>query len=124
MLDVSPSRNDGAHDHETEGEKRHGCDGASEPEHLSICDQDDCQVLEDGVDRDGEELEGPCARVDHADEEEGDGEPCVCQPASYFLGIRNRIHFFASSLLKSRYVMMPEALHIEMAATHTTDYTL
>jgi hypothetical protein len=31
-------------------------------------------------------------------------------------------HFFASSVLKSRYVMIPAPLHIEMAATQTTDY--
>lgn len=34
------------------------------------------------------------------------------------------IHFFASSELKSLYVMMPEALHMEIAATHTTDYNV
>ena len=31
------------------------------------------------------------------------------------------VHFFASSLLKSRYVMIPALLHIEIAATQTTD---
>jgi hypothetical protein len=32
-------------------------------------------------------------------------------------------HFFASSVLKSLYVMIPVPLHIEMAATQTTDWT-
>lgn len=34
------------------------------------------------------------------------------------------VHFFASSLLKSLYVMTPAALQTEMAATHTTDYDI
>jgi hypothetical protein len=101
MLDIRPSGNDGAHDHQAEGEESHMCDGASEPKHLSIGDQDDCQVLEDGVDGDREELEGPGARVDHADEEERDGEPWCCQ-SGFFGREAFCIHFFASSLLKSR----------------------
>lgn len=79
VLNVGPGGNDGAENHEAERTQSHGSDGASEPKHLSVCDQDDGQVLEDGVDGDGEELDGPGARVDHADQEEGDGEPCACQ---------------------------------------------
>jgi hypothetical protein len=37
--------------------------------------EDDGQVLEDGVDGDAEELQGLAAGVDHADQQEGDGEP-------------------------------------------------
>lgn len=33
------------------------------------------------------------------------------------------VHFLASSELKSRYVMIPEALHMEIATTQTTDCT-
>jgi hypothetical protein len=84
MLNVCPRRDDGAEDHQAKGEESHGCDGAAKPEHLSVSNEDDCQVFEDGVDGDGEELEGPGARVNHADEEEGDGEPCRCQ-SSYSL---------------------------------------
>ena len=74
-LDVGPGGNDGAEHHQAEGQQAERGDAAAEPEDLSIGDDDDCQVLEDGVDRDGEELEGLGARVDHADEEERDGEP-------------------------------------------------
>jgi hypothetical protein len=68
MLDISPGSNDGTQHHEAEGEERHAGDGAAEPEDLAIGDQDDGQVLEDGVDGDGEEAEGPGGGVDHADE--------------------------------------------------------
>ncbi len=50
-------------------------DGSSEPEHLTVRDENDGEVLEDCVDGYGEVLDCPCAGVDHADEEEGDWEP-------------------------------------------------
>ena len=78
MLNVCPSCNDGAEDHQTEGEESHGCNGATKPEHLTVRDQDDGQVLEDGVDGDREELERPGTCVDHTDEEESNREPCQC----------------------------------------------
>lgn len=77
MLNVGPSRNDGAEDHQSEGEQGHGGDGAAEPEHLTVGDQDDGQVLEDGVDGNREVFERPGTGVDHADEEESNGEPCT-----------------------------------------------
>jgi len=76
VLDVCPCGNDGAQDHQSEGEKCHRCHCATEPKDLSVCDQDDGQVLEDGVDGNREEFHRPCARVDHADEEERNREPC------------------------------------------------
>lgn len=75
MLDVCPCGYQGAQNHQTEGEESHGCDRATEPEDLSICDQDNSKVLEDSVDWDRKILQRPRAGVDHADEEEGDGEP-------------------------------------------------
>lgn len=75
MLNVCPGRNDGAKNHQSERKESHWRNRASEPKNLSVCDQDNGQVLENGVDGDREELEGPGARVDHADEEERDGEP-------------------------------------------------
>lgn len=75
MLDVSPGGDDGGEDHEAEGEEGGWGDGAAKPEDLSVCDNDDGQVLKDGVDWDGEELEGLSGGVDHADEEEGDWKP-------------------------------------------------
>lgn len=47
----------------------------TEPNHLSVRDEDDREVLEDGVNGDREELEGFRAGVDDRDEEEGYGEP-------------------------------------------------
>ena len=40
------------------------------------------------------------------------------------LVLQNYVHFLASSLLKSRYVMTPELLQMEMAATQTMDCRL
>lgn len=76
VLDIGPGSNERGEDHKTKGEKGHATDAAAEPKDLAVCDQDDCQVLEDGVDRDGQELESLGTSVDHANEEEGDGEPC------------------------------------------------
>ena len=75
MLDVGPSSNDRTEDHQTEREERHRCHGSAKPEHFTIRDQNDCKILEDGVDRDGEELERFCARVNHADQEDRNGKP-------------------------------------------------
>jgi len=76
-LDISPGGNDGAEHHQSEGQQGEGRHAAAEPEDLAVCNDDDGQVLEDGVDGDGEELEGLGAGVDHADEEQRDGEPWV-----------------------------------------------
>ena len=46
-----------------------------EPQHLAVRDEDNRQILEDSVHRNTQELEGLCRGVDHADKEEGDGEP-------------------------------------------------
>lgn len=73
--DIRPSGNDARHDHETEREQRHGADGAAKPQHLAVGDQNDCQVFEDGVDGDAEELQGLGRCVDHGDEQQRDGEP-------------------------------------------------
>jgi hypothetical protein len=119
VLNISPRSHDGAEHHQTEREQGQGRDGAAEPEHFSIRNYDDCQVLEDGVDGDREELEGPGARIDHADEEERDGEPCRGISTVCAVKMSLDVHFLASSLLKSRYEMRPALLHNEMAATQT-----
>ena len=77
MLDISPSSNYRAENHKPECEKSGCCDASSEPQNLSICSDNDGQVLEDRVDRDREELKGFGAGIDHTDEEKGDGEPCA-----------------------------------------------
>jgi hypothetical protein len=73
--DVRPGCNDGAEDHEAEAQQGHTCDGPAEPQHLAVRDQDDGQVFEDGIDGNAEELQGLAAGVDHADQQQGDGEP-------------------------------------------------
>lgn len=75
MLNICPSCNDRAEHHEAEGEKRHASDGATEPEDLSIGDQDNCQVLEYSIDWNREELKSFGAGIDHDNEGEGHGEP-------------------------------------------------
>lgn len=67
MLDIRPGRNHGAENHQAEGEKCHSCNSATEPENLSVSNQDDSQILEDRVDRDGEILQSFCARIYRAD---------------------------------------------------------
>lgn len=103
VLDICPSGDDGADYHQSEGEESHGRDGAAKPEDLAICNQNDGQVLEDGVYWNGEELEGFGAGVDHANEEERDGEP-YCQVSTHARHTfqEERLHFLASSVLKSR----------------------
>ena len=73
--DVGPCGNNGAEDHETEAEQGHAGDGAAEPEHLAVGDEDDCHVLEDGVNGNAKVLKRLAAGVDHANEQQGDGEP-------------------------------------------------
>lgn len=77
VLNVGPGGDDGGEDHEAEGEEGGWGDRAAEPEDLAVGNDDDGQVLEDGVDWDGKELEGFGGGVDHADEEEGDWKPWV-----------------------------------------------
>ena len=75
VRDVRPCSNDRAEDHQAEAQQGHACNGSSKPQHLAVCDQNNRQILEDGVDGDAEELQGLAAGVDHADQQEGDGEP-------------------------------------------------
>lgn len=75
MLDVCPGSNDRTQHHETEGEQGETRNRAAEPENLTICDEDDGQVLENGVHGYRKELQSLGASVDHADEKEGDREP-------------------------------------------------
>jgi len=77
VLDVCPRGNDGRENHETKGEEGDSSDVAAEPQNLAVCDQDDGQVLENGVDGNGQVLQGLGRGVDHADEEERDGEPLL-----------------------------------------------
>ena len=75
VLDVSPCGDDRREDHQAKREEAHAGDGAAKPKHFAVCDQDNGQVFEDGVDWNGEELKRFAAGVYHPDEEEGDGEP-------------------------------------------------
>ena len=75
MLDVGPGGNDGAEDHQAKREQRHARHAPAEPEDLAVRNQDDGQVLEDGIDGDGEVLQRLGAGVDHADEQQRNGEP-------------------------------------------------
>lgn len=74
-LDISPRSNDRAEHHQAERQQGHRGNLATKPEDLAVCNDNDGQVLEDRVDGDGEELERLGARVDHADEEDGNRVP-------------------------------------------------
>ena len=77
VLDVGPSGNDRTEDHQTKGEQGHASDRAAKPEDLTVRDEDDGQVLEDGIHGDRKELEGLGAGVDHADQQKSNGEPYI-----------------------------------------------
>lgn len=77
MLNVGPCGDDGAHNHESKGEQGKTGDGATEPEHLTVGNEDNRQVLENGVYRNRKKLEGLGASVDHADQKQGDGKPYI-----------------------------------------------
>ena len=56
VVNVGPGGDDGRTDHEEERDEGETGDVSAEPDDLAVCDQDDGQVLEDGVDGDREEL--------------------------------------------------------------------
>src|SRR2546421_10074083 len=76
MLDACPRRDDGTQADESKGEKSQWCDRAAEPKNLAVCDQDNRQILEDGVDGNRQIFESFCTGIDHSDEEYGYWEPC------------------------------------------------
>jgi len=75
VLDVRPGGNQGTEHHKAEGEESQRGDRATEPKDLAVSDQDNSQVLEDGIDGDRKELKGLGAGVDHADQQKSDREP-------------------------------------------------
>jgi hypothetical protein len=66
MFDVGPRGNDRAQNHKSEGKQSEASNGPTEPEHLSVGDEDDRQILENGVYRDREKLKRFGARIDHS----------------------------------------------------------
>lgn len=68
--DVGPGGHNTRQHHEAKGEESHRADGAAKPQDFAVGDQDDCQVLEDCVDGDAEELEGLGRGVYHGDEQQ------------------------------------------------------
>lgn len=75
MFDVGPGCNDGAQNHQSKGEQGKTSDRATKPQHLSVRDENDCQILEDGVHRDRQELESLGTRVDHANQQQRNRKP-------------------------------------------------
>ena len=59
----------------SKGEECHVRHGTTKPEDFAVRDENNGQVLEYGVNGDGKVFERPGRGIDHADEEEGDGEP-------------------------------------------------
>ena len=56
VLNICPSCNDRAKDHQSKREEGHAGHRAAKPKNLTIGNQDDGQVFEDGVDRNREKL--------------------------------------------------------------------
>ena len=56
VLYVCPSRNDGAQDHQAKREERHASDRTTKPEHFSVGNEYDGQILEYRVDWDRQKL--------------------------------------------------------------------
>lgn len=103
MLDVCPSCNNGAENHEAEREEGHSRDtAASKPQHLSVGGDNNGHVLEDSVDRDRKVLEGLGSGIDQCNEEQRDREPFSAISIASILCAMEHIHFLASSSLKSR----------------------
>ena len=115
MFDISPRGDDGAEHHQTKGEKRKTRHRATEPQHFSVCNEDDSQVFENGVDGDREELKRLGASVDHTNQKQSNREPYItghmlddCFQHSHsrarqeFAHHQGHIHFLASSALKLR----------------------
>jgi hypothetical protein len=75
MLNICPSSNHRAKNHESEREECRGRNASSEPQDFSVCNDNDGQVLENRVNRDGKELERFRAGIDHTNEKKGDWEP-------------------------------------------------
>lgn len=67
VLDIGPGSDDGAQDDEAEGKECKTGHRATEPEDLAIGRDDNGQVLEDGVNRNGEKLDCFAASIDHTD---------------------------------------------------------
>lgn len=123
MCNVRPCCNDGAEDHQSEGKQGHGRNGASKPQNLTIGNQDNGQVFEDRINRDRKVSESLCAGIDHANQEKGNGKPWDMSAQQLCAVYSCRLsHFFASSVLKSRKVIIPAVLQDWMATTQTIDY--
>ena len=76
MLNIGPSSNNGTGDHQSERKQSETCNSrTAKPEDFPISDQNDGQVIEDGVDGNREELQGLGAGEDHSDKEKSNGEP-------------------------------------------------
>lgn len=75
---VTVTSQDGGEDHQKERTQNHMGNLSTEPQNLTISDQDDSQVLEDGVDRDRQASQGSGAGVDHSHKHENNRHPLFC----------------------------------------------
>lgn len=77
MFYIGPCGDDGAEHHQTKGEKGKTRHRTTEPQHLSVRNEDDSQVLEDGVNGDREELKRLGTGVDHTNQKQSNREPYI-----------------------------------------------
>lgn len=74
---VTITSNDRGKHHQNEGTQGHGGDLTTKPQHFTVSNQDDGQVLEDGVDRDGQVGDGLGGSIDHGHKEQSNWEPLL-----------------------------------------------
>lgn len=74
---VTVTSQDGGEDHQEERTQNHVGDLSTEPQDLTVSDQDDGQVLEDSVDRDRQALQSSGASVDHGNKHKNDRHPLL-----------------------------------------------
>lgn len=74
---VTHTGNDGGQNHQEEGTQGHWGHRSSKEQNLTVCNEDDGQVLEHGVHWDGQELQGLRTGVDHQHEQNRDRSPVL-----------------------------------------------
>lgn len=83
ISDVGPRGDNRTKHHQAKREKRQASNGATKPQHLSVRDKNDSQVLEDGVDGNREELKSLGTGVDHTDQKQSNREPYNMTPVRH-----------------------------------------
>lgn len=74
---VTVGGKDRGEDHQKEGTQGHGSDGATKPQDLTVSNQNDSQVLENGVNWNRQKFQSLGRGVDHGDKQESNRHPLL-----------------------------------------------